>query len=187
MFVLVGYASEHGATRQIAERVASLLLYEGVRAEARPMAEVGDADRYDAFVLGSAVRRRRWLREGTRFVRRNRAVLAGRPVWLFSVGTARVRGGRLDTRGGARGGARGKAPRAPGCASGPRGGVRVRDHRFFPGVVMPGQLSPAGRLLRWAGHGRYGDFRNWPEIDDWAAGIARSLPRGPRPPAGRRR
>ncbi|QMV24530.1 hypothetical protein GQS52_25245 [Streptomyces sp. SCUT-3] len=115
MFVLVGYASEHGATRQIAERVASLLLYEGVRAEARPMAEVGDADRYDAFVLGSAVRRRRWLQEGSRFVRRNRAVLAGRPVWLFSVGTARVRGGRLDTRGGARGGTGGKAPKAPGA------------------------------------------------------------------------
>ncbi|MFB4298520.1 flavodoxin domain-containing protein [Actinomadura sp. NTSP31] len=59
MGVLVGYASAHGSTRSIAERVAVVLTARGVPVELRPMAEVGEARGYDAFVLGSAVHRQR--------------------------------------------------------------------------------------------------------------------------------
>jgi menaquinone-dependent protoporphyrinogen oxidase len=37
-------------------------------------------------VLGSAVYYSSWLKEATEWVRRNRTVLAQRPVWLFSSG-----------------------------------------------------------------------------------------------------
>jgi hypothetical protein len=41
---------------------------------------------YDAFVVGSAVFAGHWMPEATEFARRHRAVLADRPVWLFSSG-----------------------------------------------------------------------------------------------------
>ena len=50
------------------------------------MKAVVDLAGYQAFVIGSAVYFGKWLRQGTEFVRRNRASLAGRPVWLFSSG-----------------------------------------------------------------------------------------------------
>ena len=37
-------------------------------------------------MIGSAAYYGRWLKEATRFVRRERESLVGRPVWLFSSG-----------------------------------------------------------------------------------------------------
>ena len=54
MKVLVGYASRHGATAGIAERIAAGLREEGLSAEARPVAEVSQVGEYDAFVIGAA-------------------------------------------------------------------------------------------------------------------------------------
>lgn len=61
MNVLVGYASAHGSTREIAERLGSRLDEMGLKADVRSMADVGDADAYEAFVLGSAVHDQAWL------------------------------------------------------------------------------------------------------------------------------
>ncbi|MFE1785816.1 flavodoxin domain-containing protein [Streptomyces sp. NPDC059506] len=169
MLVLVGYASEHGSTRGIAERVALVLAETGIAAEARPVADVGDAGVYDAFVLGSAVHANAWLPDASRFVGRNRALLTERPVWLFSVGLARVVGGWFE--------AHSPEPRE---VSRWREELRPREHRTFAGALLKEHLPGAGRLAYRMMHGRYGDFRNWPEIDDWAQDIARSLPAGTR-------
>ncbi len=53
MRVLVVYASRHGATAGIAERVAVGLRAEGVSAEARPVAQVGDGVRRVCRRLGT--------------------------------------------------------------------------------------------------------------------------------------
>ena len=55
MNVLVGYASMHGSTRGVAERIASRLGERGLGAEVRSFDDVADAAGYDAFVLGSAL------------------------------------------------------------------------------------------------------------------------------------
>jgi menaquinone-dependent protoporphyrinogen IX oxidase len=44
-------------------------------------------DRYDAVVFGSGVYDGSWTVEATELMRRHAAVLARRPVWLFSVGS----------------------------------------------------------------------------------------------------
>jgi menaquinone-dependent protoporphyrinogen oxidase len=54
MRVLVAYASRHGATAGIAERVAAGLRDAGMFAEARPVARVSEVEAYDAFVVGAA-------------------------------------------------------------------------------------------------------------------------------------
>ena len=80
MSVLVVYASKHGATRGIAAGLRTA----GCQADVRPVQDAGDLAAYDAFVIGSAAYEFHWRKEATEFVRRNREVLAARPVWLFS-------------------------------------------------------------------------------------------------------
>ena len=76
MPVLVAYASKHGATREIAERIAQTLTAAGQQAQACPVTAAGDLTGYGGFVVGSAVYMGHWQKEAAEFVRRNRAVLA---------------------------------------------------------------------------------------------------------------
>jgi len=84
--ILVGYASKHGATAEIAERIAEILTLAGQHAEARPVQQAGDLGGYQGFVIGSAAYTAHWRKDATAFVMSNRDLLAHRPVWLFSTG-----------------------------------------------------------------------------------------------------
>ena len=86
MRVLIAYASRHGATQGIAERVAGTLTTAGLDAEIRSLKDAGDLAGYDAFVIGSAVYMFHWLKEMPRFLRRHEKLLSEHPVWLFSSG-----------------------------------------------------------------------------------------------------
>jgi hypothetical protein len=71
--VLVAYASKHGATQGIAERVAGTLRAAGLVIDLRPAKAAGDPAAYDACVVGSAAHMGSWLAEATTFVRATRA------------------------------------------------------------------------------------------------------------------
>lgn len=51
MTVLVGYASEHGSTEEIAQRIAARLSERGHAVDVRSLAEASRADDYEAAVL----------------------------------------------------------------------------------------------------------------------------------------
>jgi menaquinone-dependent protoporphyrinogen oxidase len=57
--------------------------------------------------------------------------------------------------------------------------IHPRGHEVFPGALDPGRLTLAERWRRRLPRGRAllpaGDYRNWPQIDAWAACIARAL------------
>jgi menaquinone-dependent protoporphyrinogen oxidase len=174
MLVLVAYATRHGATRGIAERIAERLRADGVAAEVRPAAEVRDADRYDAFVVGGAAYMFHWLGDATKFVERNARVLAAKPTWLFSsgpIGTDLVdKDGRdvFETT-------------VPKEFARLRELARPRAEKVFFGAIDP-DAKPIGlaeRFMRVMPAGRdalpKGDFRDWPAIDAWADDIAAAL------------
>lgn len=94
MTVLVAYASAHGSTRTVAERVAARLGRHGLDVELAALDAVPDVGPYRAVVLGSAVHNGAWLPEAVDCVRRQRASLFARPVWMFSVGMAAALPGR---------------------------------------------------------------------------------------------
>jgi menaquinone-dependent protoporphyrinogen oxidase len=174
MHVLVAYASRHGATQGIAERIAQTLQAAGVTAEARPAASVKSLAGYDAFVIGSAAYMFHWLKDPVALVRRNRALLAGKPVWLFSSGPLGT--DPLDAKGRDQ-----KESAIPKEIPELREAVGARDHRVFFGVYERDR-KPVGLAERFvslmpaAREGLpEGDFRDWPEIEAWAAGIAREL------------
>jgi menaquinone-dependent protoporphyrinogen oxidase len=49
-------------------------------------------------------------------------------------------------------------------------------HHLFSGVIAPGHLPRTGRLFFRVIGGRYGDYRNWSEIETWARQIAAAMP-----------
>src|SRR5688572_26144786 len=85
--VLIGYASRFGSTREIATRLAATVRRHGSDVDVLPVNEILDFDPYDAVVFGSGVYDGSWTVEATDLLRRNEAVLARKPVWLFSVGS----------------------------------------------------------------------------------------------------
>jgi len=177
MHVLVAYASRHGSTKAIAERIAETLRAAGLDAEARPAGSVRSLDGYDAFVIGSAAYMFQWLKEATKLVRRHRAALAARPVWLFSSGP-------LGTEATDAEGRDQKVAAVPKEIAELRAAVGARDHRVFFGAYERGR-KPIGLAERFVGlmpaareAFPEGDFRDWPEIEAWAADIASALRQG---------
>jgi len=178
MHVLVAYASRHGATQGIAERIAETLRAAGLDAEATPAGKVASLDGYDAFVIGSAAYVFHWEKAASDLVRRNRAVLATKPVWLFSSGPLGTE--PLDAEGRDQ-----KEAAVPKEMPELRAAVNARDHQVFFGAHEKGQ-KPVGMAERFvslmpAAKNALptGDFRDWPEIEAWAARIARDLQETP--------
>ena len=113
--VLVAYATAHGSTRGVAERLAAGLGGHGNRVELQPVDRVEALDAYDAVVFGS-------------------------PVY-----------------------------------NGLRQVIQPRDYRVFAGAIEQGRWSGVGRLVFKAFGGRFGDNRDWREVDAWADEIAQAL------------
>ena len=158
--VLVSVASKHGATREIASRIADELRSAGMNVHVDEPDAVDSIAPYAAVVLGSAVYAGRWLASARRFADRHQAGLRERQVWLFSsgpVGTPLVPteetgdGSRLLAR------------------------LEARDHRTFAGRVDASELSWVERTITHMISAPDGDFRDWAVIRDWATGIARDL------------
>jgi len=164
--VLVGYATAHGSTREIADRIADRLAADDVKVELRPMTDVRAVEGYDAVVLGSAVHDQRWLPEAAAFADRLRSELVAKPLWAFSVGMP---------------GAMPRAPRSIAMREEAEirevdvESLRPRDHHLFTGVIRPEHLPLFGRVVMRVMGVRFGDFRDWAEIDRWADDISAAL------------
>ena len=170
--VLVAYASKHGATEGIAQRIGEQLQQAGLRVDVKPVrAALAVAD-YDAFVIGSAAYMLHWQKDAVAFVRRNREVLAARPVWLFSsgpLGTETTDAQGRDMR----------ETAVPREISEIEAAIAPREHRVFFGALDRSQLGPLESLVLAMPAVRRatpeGDFRDWREIEAWAQGIATAL------------
>lgn len=168
MTVLVGFATMHGSTRGVAERIAATLGQRSLVAEVRPFGDVTDAEGYEAFVLGSAVANRAWLPEAAGFVRQNAAALAARPVWLFSVGSKDALSGPIGSR------MKARYPQ-PKPITEFQAQIHPRDCRIFTGVIDRAFYPYLSRLVMKLLGGHYGDYRDWDGIDAWAREIAGAL------------
>lgn len=96
----------------------------------------------------------------------NASALAGLPVWVFGVGMP------------------GALPRVlrrwamqedPKVIADIEASIQPRGHRLFSGVLRPDQFPAVSRIIIRLTGARYGDYRDWPEIDAWADEIADQL------------
>ncbi len=174
MNVLIAYASRHGATAGIADRIAQRLRSHGHQAVATDVEEVGELAGYDAFVVGSAAYMHKWLKAATRFVRKNTKTLEAKPLWLFSSGP--VGTDLVDEKG-----------RDIFEAMRPRQFDDFKSLGPVDAAVFFGALEireePKGTAERfmswmpdsWMEDMPTGDFRDWDAIDKWADEIDSAL------------
>lgn len=164
--ILVAYASQRGATKEIAEKIGEVIRQAGLQADVLPAGNVRDLAPYAAVILGSAVYIGKWEKAAAQFLQLHETALAGRPVWLFSSGptgtgdpVALLRGWRLPTE---------LKPIADR--------IHPRDITVFHGKINPKQLN---FLQRWVVSKMvkvpFGDFRDWKTISAWAAMISDTL------------
>jgi menaquinone-dependent protoporphyrinogen oxidase len=161
MNILVTFASKHGATEGIAEHIAARLQARGHDADVRPIDAVAALGVYDAMVIGSGVYFGAWLKDAAEFVRRNQALLAAHPVWLFSSGPTGQ--GSKDA----------EVPPKPVAEL--EAAIHPRDHRIFFGALNHERLSWPERMVLRAVHAPEGDYRDWSAIEAWAESIAQAL------------
>mgnify|MGYP001035977263 FL=1 len=161
--VLVAYGTTNGSTAGIAEAVAGVLSKEGLVVDTAPAATVTDVGSYDAVVVGGALYAGRWHKDARRFLRRHRRALAERPLWLFSSGPLDASASEKDI------------PAVPGVR---RAMVRLdaRGHVTFGGCLQEGAKGRIARMI--VRNGKGGDFRDFPEIEAWAARVADELVEG---------
>ena len=161
MTILVTYASKHGSTEEIAERIAATLRRAGVETDLKSVEAVRDVEPYAAVVLGSAIYYGSWLKEAREFVHRNEDALAARPVWLFSSGPLGVEVKDAETQ--------------PKEFAEFNESVKPRDPRIFFGALDFSQLSFMERMVVKGVRAPEGDFREWGAIEEWAESIAQAL------------
>jgi menaquinone-dependent protoporphyrinogen oxidase len=168
--VLVGYASRFGSTRGIAERIREVLAEAGLAVDVCSVDEVEAVGGYRAFVIGSTVEAGHWLKGASAFLERHAAALGSHPLWLFSSGPL---GDRSVN-----------APQPdPKEVAAARQDLRPRDCRVFAGAFdrVTSDFSAMGLVERTVVRKFLpdGDWRDWPAIEAWAAGIARELAAAP--------
>lgn len=162
MRVLVTVASRHGSTREIGVEVAEVLRAAGHDVVEADPDEVEAVDGYDAVVLGSAVYVGRLAAALRELVDRQGAQLAARPTWLFwsgRVGEPPLPAAEPDD-------VRVVARR-----------VAARDVAAFGGRLQRDELGLAERALVAMIEAEAGDFRDFDEVDAWAARVAGELRR----------
>lgn len=164
--ILVTYASKHGATAEIAEKIGEVLCQAGVQADVVSVDQVRDVNAYRAVILGSALYIDKWLKGAETFLKANEKSLSDRPVWIFSSGPTNkgdpvelVRGQRL--------------PRAlqPVVDR-----IRPRDIAVFHGYNNLEKMNFIERFaIKSIVKKPFGDFRDWDMIIIWANQIACAL------------
>lgn len=84
--LLVGYATRHGSTQEVAEVVAATLREGGLAVDLRLLREVRSLEGYSAVVIGAPLFMFRWHKDAKRFLSRHREALLERPVAIFALG-----------------------------------------------------------------------------------------------------
>ena len=160
MHVLLTAASKHGSTAEIAAAIGRRLFDEGMAVTAAEPNEVTHASDYDAVVVGSGVYAGHWLEPAKRFVERLRDQLVERQVWLFSSGPIgdppvpredAVEVAEIIEQTGA------------------------REHKVFAGCIDKNKLGFGEKTIVRALRVPVGDYRDWDDVSEWAAEIARAL------------
>jgi menaquinone-dependent protoporphyrinogen oxidase len=156
--MLVASSSRHGATHELARKLATTLAEQGAAVDVRHMEDVDTVFPYDALVLGSAVYMGRWTPEARSFVEEHAGGITTRPTWLFSSGP-------IGDYAGAE----------PFDAEGLMKVTGAREHHLFGGRLELSALGLRERVLTRLLHVPAGDYREWAAAAAWATAIARTL------------
>ncbi len=163
--ILVAYASKYGATKEIAERIGAVMAGAGLNVDVKPVDQVRDPAPYSAVVLGSAVYMGQWRKEAAKFLKGHADALATRPVWLFASGPTEE-GDPVEAM---------EGWVIPPGLKGTVERIAPREVTVFGGSLDMANLNFAERAIIKKVEAPTGDYRDWPSIEAWAAGVADAI------------
>jgi menaquinone-dependent protoporphyrinogen oxidase len=153
--ILVAYATKHGSTREVAERIAATLRTQDLHVDLLPAPEVDEVTGYDAVVVGGSIYFGHWHRDAIDLLRRHRTALAERAVYAFGLGPLKLADEELRKARAQLDRALRKVPELEPAAA-----------AIFGGVIKPPELRfPFNRMSA-------SDTRDWEAIRAWALEVA---------------
>jgi menaquinone-dependent protoporphyrinogen oxidase len=158
--VLVTYSSRTGSTAEVAGEIGKVLAARCLAVDVRPIKEDPPAEKYQAVVIGSAVRMGSWQAEAVDYVKRHKQGLGRIPVAVFTVHALNT-GDDVQSRG-----------YRAAYLDAVRPLLKPMAEGFFPGHVDPVRLCTFERLTLRAPAGPAKDFRDWDKIRGWAQALA---------------
>lgn len=159
--VLVAYASKHGATKEIAERIGDVLRKRGYMAEVKPAQAVSDLGDYRIVIVGAALYIGRWQKEAVTFLKRFEEKLHDTPTWMFVSGPTGEEDPVKQLEG----------ELYPDSLRPLIQSIRPRDIACFGGKIDMDQLRFIEKWMINKSKAPIGDYRNWDAITAWAEGI----------------
>jgi len=172
--ILVTYASRCGSTGGVAGAIAGTFCDAGASVDVVQVENVSDLTRYQAIVIGSAIRSDQWLPEAIDFVKGHREVLKDLPVAYFLTCLTLTRSTKENRKKalGYLGPLRREAPH-----------VVPVDTGLFARAFAYGKLPFMMRMvmkMKMQGTGvTEGDYRDWKSIRSWARGAYPALTEAP--------
>ena len=163
--ILVAYATKHGSTEKIAEKIGEVLRQAELPTDVVPVERVRDLTAYKAIILGSAVYVGNWRNEAVEFLKKNLQALAERPVWLFSSGPT-GEGDPVELL---------KGWRIPGKLQPLVDEIKPRDIAVFHGSLEMEKMDFMEKWMIKNVKAPVGDFRDWEAVTAWAVSIGESL------------
>jgi menaquinone-dependent protoporphyrinogen oxidase len=161
--MLVTYATRSGTTVGVAEAIAETLRTCGVEVDVAPIGTLNNIARYDAAVIGSAIRMGRWLPKAVKYVEAHREALNRIPTAYFTV-CITLQEDTPENR------------QIVAAYTDPvREIVKPAQEAYFAGRMDPGLLNFLEKLMVKAIKPPLGDFRDWEAIRAWAESLPAHL------------
>lgn len=163
--ILITYASKHGSTAEIAEKIHSLVESNKLVCEIMPVDEVDDVSSYEVIILGSAVYIGQWRKSTIDFLKKNTHQLKNKKVWLFSTGPT-GKGDPVELL---------KGWRYPDGLKDTIDRIQPEDITVFHGMLDESKLNTLEKMTIKMVKAPLGDYRDWQMIEDWTNTIYETL------------
>jgi menaquinone-dependent protoporphyrinogen oxidase len=171
MLCLITYYSVHGSTKEIAERIGSVLstkITSPSTVEVLPMEQVTDPSKYNFVIIGSSVHNFAWVEYASSWLSTNGAALSNSAVWAFSVGTP-FAVGKIAQR------VFESKEEEQKLATAISKNVKLEGHVLFNGRFLKSHATTKFNFWWRVFGGKFGDFRDWEKIDKWAGEIGDTI------------
>ena len=83
--ILVTYASRSGSTAEVTAAICQSFVDSGVTVDLLPIQQVSTLIPYQAVIVGSAIRKSKWLPEAVQFVQTHQETLRHKPLAMFTL------------------------------------------------------------------------------------------------------
>lgn len=163
--ILITYASKHGSTAEIAEKIHEIFTNHGLKCEIKSVEDVNDISAYETIVLGSAVYIGQWRKSTVKFLKKNEETLIKKKLWLFSTGPT-GKGDPVELL---------KGWKYPDALKDTIDKISPEEITVFHGALNEAKLNTFEKMTIKMVKAPMGDYRDWEQVKLWANDIIKSL------------